>query len=196
MATATLAPPATHILTWEEYLAEETICKRYDIIDGVREYMSSPTPWHQIILGNIYDALREYKKRSGLGIALMAPSDILIRRTPRLRTRQPDVYFMRPTTAALSQGYPDLGAVTVAPELVVEIISNSETARILKGKLTDYCEIGVSEAWVVRPDAQTVEVMQLTPDGPVSVATYSAGQNVQSLTFPDLTPAVADFFLP
>ena len=196
MATATLAPPATRLLTWEEYLTEETVCKRYDIIDGVREFMSSPTPRHQRILTWIFRALSAYEVQSGSGIVIPAPSDILISRTPRLRTRQPDVYFIRHATAALSQGYPDLGAVTVAPELIVEIISNSETARILKGKLADYCEIGVSEAWVVRQDAQTVEVLQLTPSGPVSVATYSSGQNIQSLTFSDLTPAVADFFLP
>lgn len=196
MATATLTSSATNVLTWEDYLTEGEINRRYDIIDGVREFMSAPTLRHQRILGHIYDALREYEKRSGTGIVLTAPCDILIRRTPRLQTRQPDAFYIRHRVATLSQGYPDLGVLTVAPELVVEIISTSETARILNAKLTDYGTIGVAEAWIVRPDAQTVEVLQLTPNGPVSVATYSAGQNLQSLTFPDLTPAVSDFFLP
>lgn len=196
MATATLAPPTAHLLTWEAYLTEGEIYKRYDIIDGVREFMPGATFRHQRIQLRISRALGDYEMQSGAGIVVGAPFDVLIRRTPRLRTRQPDVLFIRPATFALATTFPDTGVLTVAPELTVEIISNSETARRLNDKLADYCEIGVSEAWVVRPDAQTAEVLELTSNGPVSVAVYSAGQNVQSLTFPDLMPAVADFFLP
>ena len=78
----------------------------------------------------------------------------------------------------------------------MEIISDSETQRILGDKLADYIEIGVNECWVVRPDDGTVEVLALTPGGASSVAVYGAGEEVQSVVFSGLTILVADVFAP
>jgi hypothetical protein len=44
MALAT-PPPAAHLLTYEEYMAEPETNQRYDIIDGVRVFMN-PTRLH------------------------------------------------------------------------------------------------------------------------------------------------------
>ena len=44
------------------------------------------------------------------------------------------------------------------------------------------------------PIAETVEVLRLTPAGPVRVALYGAGETLQSLTFPDMTVALDDIF--
>ncbi len=87
-------------------------------------------------------------------------------------------------------GPPKIGPLEIGPELVVEIISDSETQRILGDKLADYVSIGVNECWVVRPDLETVEV--LTPGGARSVATYGAGEEVQSVVFAGLTAAALD----
>jgi Uma2 family endonuclease len=44
---------ATERLTYEQYLAEPEIRRRYDIIDGVRVFMTNPTIQHQEIQGNV-----------------------------------------------------------------------------------------------------------------------------------------------
>ena len=58
----------------------------------------------------------------------------------------------------------------------------------------DYCTVGVNECWLVSPEADTVEVLRLTPEGPERAALYGVGEAVQSLTFPELTLALDDIF--
>src|SRR5262245_31583261 len=80
-------------LTYEEYLAEGEINRRYDINDGVRLWMTNPTRRHRRILLKVAELLHGYERAAGRGATLVAPCDVLIRRGP-LRTRQPDVIFI------------------------------------------------------------------------------------------------------
>jgi hypothetical protein len=77
-----LPSPKTQLLTYEEYMAEEEIALRYDIVDGVREFMSAPTWQHQRIQFNASTILRRYEEASGNGFALGAPFDLLLSRVP------------------------------------------------------------------------------------------------------------------
>lgn len=192
MATMTQALAPT--LTYEAYLAEPQTEGRYDIINGVRVYMAGATWDHQTIGLNVVDALRRYGRVSGVGKANIAPFDVLIRRSPKLQTRQPDVLFVSFARLAQVGGRPAKGPLAIAPELVVEVISDTETERILGDKLTDYEEIGVDECWVVRPDAGTLEVLALSADGARSVAVYGDGQEAASVALPGLSVALADVF--
>ncbi len=194
MAITTEAPASalTNELTYEAYMAEPTVYGRYDIVNGVRIFMPGATWDHQEIALNLGELLRGHARSSGIGKANIAPFDVLIRRTPKLQTRQPDVLFVSFARLAQVGGRPAKGPLAVAPELVVEIISDSETQRILGDKLVDYVSIGVSECWVVRPDMGTVEVLALTPEGARSVAVYGDGGKVQSEVFAGLTVSVAD----
>ncbi len=190
MATLTTPPAAT--LTYEAYMAEPQTEGRYDIVNGVRVAMPGATWRHQRIANNISRSLYAFEERSGLGITVSAPYDVLIRRVPRLGTRQPDVLFVTHERIARGGGVPDVGPLEVAPEIVVEVVSNSETQRILGDKLTDYVEIGVDECWVVRPEDRTVEVLALSPEGARSVRVYGDGEAVASVVFANLSVAVAD----
>ena len=198
MAITTEAPaaPTTYELTYDAYMAEPETEGRYSIINGVREYMAGATWRHQRVSKNTSKAFDRYEEMSGLGITVYAPFDVLIRRSPKLQTRQPDVLFISQARMTQGGGIPVKGPFNATPELVVEIISDSETERILGGKITDYMEVGVGECWVVRPDAATVEVLALTPDGARSVAIYGEGQVVESLVFAGLTVSVTDVFAP
>lgn len=180
------------LLTYDAYMNEGEIQKRYDIIDGVREYMS-PTRRHQREMGYIWEQFIAYEPQAQKGQAIMAPSDVFIRRSP-LRTRQPDVLFI--SNGRLAQNAPaDVSApLDPAPELVVEILSPSDTRSVLSDKIADYCTVDVQECWVVSPKAQTVEVLELSRNGSQSIATYGMGQNVVSLTFPDLSVPVNAIF--
>jgi len=189
-ATAPAAPPK--LLTYESYMAEEVSNLRVDIVDGEKLFMS-PTCEHQDILGNIFVEFREFGRRTGIGKARVAACDVLIRRSP-LRVRQPDVFFISNHRIALNPAPNDPAPLTAAPELVVEIISGSETARRFNGKINDYCKVEVQECWKVMPETQTVEVLRLSRNGTESVRTYSMGETVQSIAFPDLTVAVEVLF--
>jgi Uma2 family endonuclease len=182
------------VLSFEQYLAEGVVHERYDIIDGVRVPMPAPRWRHQRIQGKVMRVLDRYEERVGTGYAIPAPFDVLIRRLPLLQTRQPDVLFITRSRLAHGTGIPASGPLEVAPELVVEIISDSETEQRLGAKIADYVEIGVDEAWLVRPETRSADVVRLAPDGPIVVAGYREPETLQSLIFPDLSVAVAEFF--
>ena len=194
--TTVATAPAEALLSYEAYMAEPEVEGRYDIINGVRIFMPGATWDHQNIVVNLIEILRGYTRATGIGKVITAPFDVLIRRAPKLQTRQPDVLLISWARLAQGGGIPKVGPLPIAPELVVEIISDSETQRILGGKIDDYCAVGVEEAWVVRPDARTVEVLRLTPGGSQSVAVYDDTQAVASRVFPTLAVPVAEVLAP
>lgn len=181
------------VMTYEDYLAEGEVMKRYDIIDGVRE-VTNPTEEHQDYVVNLVILFKEYGKKSGKGKAIVAPADILISRKP-LRTRQPDVLFISHARRVNNRKLRDAAPLDPAPELVVEILSPSDTKKVLAGKLADYLKVNVLECWVVSPGARAVEVLDLSGGAVRSVKIYPEGETVTSVVFPDLMVAVADIFV-
>jgi len=155
--------------------------------------MASPSIPHQEFAINILELLRAYQRQTRHGRTLNAPLDILISRFP-LRTRQPDVLFISNERLQQAGGNHADVPLTVGPEIVVEVLSGSDTRRVRADKIADYCTIGVNECWLVSPVGETVEVLRVTSEGAVREALYGAGQTLQSLTFPDLTLALDDIF--
>jgi Uma2 family endonuclease len=180
------------ILTYEDYLREGTVYGRYDIVDGVRIFMASLTPLHQDITFNIGELLRAYQRRARHGRMYVAPRDVRVSLNP-LRTRQPDVLFISHEWIG-GQSLDNAAPFAQAPELVVEVLSDSDTRATRLGKIRDFCAVGVNECWLVSPEGEMVEVLRLTPEGPERVALYGAGQTLQSITFDDLTVALDDIF--
>ncbi len=184
--------PAAQTLTYEQYLAEGTINRRYEILDGVRHWMPNPTVRHQDILFNIATAFKAFSRSSGEGRMVVAACDVLVTYAP-LKTRQPDILFI--SHERFGDRAPlDPSALDPAPELVVEILSPSDTRAVLAGKLRDYRRVEVRECWVVSIEAQTVEVLRLTPEAEESQAVFSGMGNVSSAVFPNLLVPVADIF--
>jgi len=181
-------------LTFEAYMAEPEVQGRYDIVNGVRVFQPEVTWRRQRVIIHVSGELAEYERATS-GHAVISPFDVLIQRTP-LQIRQPDLLLISHDRLMQGGGPPKIGPLEVAPELVVEVISNSETQRILGDKIADYISIGVDECWVVRPDERTVEVLRLTPDGARGVATYGDGQAVASEVLAGLAVPVADVFAP
>ena len=178
------------LLTYEQYMDEGEVMLRYDILDGVR-IVSNPTSRHQDILLNLGEAFRDYQRKQKTGRVQIAPRDVLIWRAP-LRTRQPDVLFISMTRLAQNPPNTDPAPISPAPELVVEILSPSDTKKVLAAKIADYQSVGVLECWVVSLRARTVEVLSLTAEEVESVRVYDEMETVQSVQFPDLQVAVAD----
>lgn len=185
------------LLSFEEYLEdfnrEPVEVRPCEILDGVKHLMTSPTWWHQNVLGNLYVLLRQYQAQSKRGKPIFAPLDVLIRKRP-LRVRQPDALFISYSRLKGAGGPPKLGPLMVAPELVIEILSPSETETSLQAKIADYCFIGVLEFWLVNSINQTIEVFRLSETGAKSVGLYEHDQTFSSLAFPDLEIALAEVF--
>lgn len=172
---ATISVPK--VLTYEEYLDTPEIKQRFEIINGVLEFMvPAPGKAHQWALMKLAILLDQAAK--GAGQVYIAPFDVIISRTP-LRTRQPDIFFV------LSERLHIVGdRVEEGPDVVVEILSPSNRRKAVLEKLSDYARIGVKECWVVNLEGRTLEIW--TNDGStfLPTAAFAVGQEVRSAIFP------------
>jgi Uma2 family endonuclease len=188
MAVAT----APQLLTYEEYLAEGEVMQRYDIVDGVRE-VTNPTQRHNDITLQLIRLFDRYAESAGTCRVLVAPRDILIRKRP-LRTRQPDLSLITRERLLRCPSLDDPAPLPIGPELVVEVLSPSDTRAVRTAKLEDFCAAGVAECWVIAPGPRTVEVLRLSLSGMETVALYGEGQEVASVVFPGLRVSVTTIF--
>jgi Uma2 family endonuclease len=124
-----------------------------------------------------------------LGRVFVAPLDIVIRRDP-LRTRQADLMFI----SNARHNVIGLQVIEGGPDLVIAMLSPTNTRLELREKLQAYQTIGVREAWSVSPQAQTVEVLQLSAEGIQRLGLYGLGHLIVSQVLPKMQPAADELF--
>ena len=182
-------------ISFEDYLLMPEINHPYEIIDG--EFIPFPTPplVHQRMSANVFTPLSNYVETEDLGVVLFAPVDIILQRHP-LRTRQPDVLFIHKDKLSGTglDAIEELQILEIVPDLVVEVLSSSDTERVLSGKLSDYQRIGVRECWLVSREARSVEILQFTKEQSQSLGHFGLGETIRSEVFPDFQLAVNAIF--
>jgi Uma2 family endonuclease len=105
--------------------------------------------------------------------------------------RIPDVSFV--STARMPQ-MEDVEAI-LAPDLAVEVISPSETARKVHDKTTMYLEAGTRLVWNVYPEERVIEVWTQSPDGQAQMRSVTADDQLAGgNVLPNFTLNVADIF--
>ena len=187
----------TKRLTFEDWQALPETKRKCEVVDGVLEMPPSPTDEHQWIGFEIAAHVSPFVRRRRLGIVLVAPRDVLIQRNP-LRVRQPDVLFLSNARTGIRSPSDLVGRnrIEAAPDLVIEVLSPSNTTRDIEERLADYRSIGVPECWLASFPNRTIEVLRLTPEAAVSVATYGMGDTLRSEVLPGFELAVDDVFGP
>ncbi len=179
--------PATKVLTYEDYLRTPEMKKRYEIIDGVMEMMSpAPSIKHQLTVGELYSLMKNAAR--GHGKVVTAPCDIIISRRP-LRTRQPDLLFVRQEHLHIMEK----DQFEEGPDLVVEILSPSNTRKAILEKLADYARIGVEECWMINIENRTLEVWRNQRGHFRPATAFRVGQKVGSRVFPAFPLAATVF---
>ena len=182
-------------ISFEDYLLMPEINHLYEIIDGDFIPFPTPPPVHQRMSANIVMALDSHVQAKDLGVVLFAPVDIILQRHP-LRTRQPDVLFIHKDKLSGTDldAIEELQILEIAPDLVVEVLSASDTEKVLSGKLSDYQRIGVKECWLVSREARSVEVLQLTKEQSQSLGHFGLGETIRSEVLPDFQLTVDAIF--
>jgi Uma2 family endonuclease len=183
------------ILTYEAYLALPETKQRYEIVDGMLIMPPAPTPDHQWILKRISSRLDNFVEERDLGVVLFAPVDLLIQREP-LRTRQPDVLYLSAERTGI-RGRAELRGLQfleIPPDLVVEVLSPSNTRRDIEGKLEDYRRIGVRECWLASPEAETVEIMSLSAQETGMTSIFGVNDSLRSQVLGDFTLGLREVF--
>ncbi len=170
--------PADLRFTYDDYLLLPE-SRRYEIIDGDLFLTPTPTPYHQLVSGELAFALREHVQCRELGEILIAPCDVVLSPTDIV---QPDILFIAADRLSIiGEKY-----ISAAPDLVVEVPSRATADRDQTLKMKVYARFGVRELWIADPERKTVEVLVNTREGFRGHALLGIGEILRSPLLPGL----------
>ncbi len=164
-------------LNYEDYCLLPNNGKRYEIIDGELFVSRSSTREHQNTLTNVLLHLTKFVKDHVLGWVCLAPFDVVF--SP-YDVVQPDILYVSKDRASVVTEKNVQGA----PDLVVEILSESTAKTDRTTKLKLYARYGVAEYWVIDPAMCSVEIYWLAPGGYELATQLDSSQTLTSPLFP------------
>jgi Uma2 family endonuclease len=140
------------------YTAEDALrlrgAGRWELIEG--RIIEMGQDWtgdeHAAIESNIGAELRQYARQTQSGKVRVGEIGIYISRNPDT-VRAADALFI--SNERYAQKKSD-GALDVAPELVVEIMSPDDRWSEIEEKMREYFSIGVKLVWIVNPKSRKV----------------------------------------
>ncbi len=182
--------PRHHKLTYEDYFHFPDDGKRHEILDGEHCVTPSPTMDHQRLGGRLFLQLGHFVNAHRLGEVFYAPADVIL--SPH-DIVQPDLFFI--STARL--GIITKANVQGAPDLAVEILSDSTRRRDETLKRQRYEQLGVLEYWILDGRRQAVWIFRQTQGsefGAQTELTAAAGQVLTTPLLPGLEIALRDLF--
>ena len=164
-----MATAKNKLLTAEDLLRLHGQGVKGELIDGVLKEKVSAGKRHARIAGRVITHFNNFVIPRKSGQVGGTDGGVLVSRNPD-SVREPDVYFVSAERLPLdddSDGYLD-----VAPELVVEIVSPSDTQTEVSEKTRLWLNLGVLMVVVVYPRTRTIAVhrpgaspITLTGDG-------------------------------
>ena len=167
--------------------------ERWELIDGVLYHMAAaPNTKHHDVSDNTGDLFKAVIQPQRLGRIYRAPFALRLSDT---NTVEPDLLYV---SAARRHIITSRGCEGV-PDLVVEILSPSNSAHDLAVKRELYARYGVPEYWILDPVRETVLALTnpVVNDSVGEYATealHQAGDTVTTDRIPGLAIAVADIF--
>jgi Uma2 family endonuclease len=170
--TAIAEQPTTTLLS-TEYLSAEAFWARHghekhvELVDGEVHYTMPAGGKHGVYAIKIGSKLLSWSESTGGAVGV--ESGFYLKRNPDT-VRSPDVFYVRPEHVP-ADGIPD-AYWQQAPDLVVEIISPSETASEVDEKVMQYLEAGVALVWLVYPKTRRVVVYE--PDDAIHIFSHDA----------------------
>jgi Uma2 family endonuclease len=148
-------------VTLEQLLASDAR-GRFELVDGQLEEVNVSNL--SVVVGaSLLVRLTVFCKEHTLGEVLGADSYYQCFPQGIRKARKPDVSFI--SHPRLPADWLEAGFFTIAPDLVVEVLSTNDTAYEVDRKITDYLSVGVRLIWEVNPVERTVMVHRL--DGTV-----------------------------
>lgn len=160
---------------------------RYEIIDGELYVTPSPRRSHQDVLGTLYYLMRDFLERHPVGKCTISPFDVILGPATVV---VPDLVFVSTERLAISEER----GMTAAPDLVVEVLSDSTWRRDFGVKFRLYESRGVREYWIIDPDERRVEIHVLESGALVKKLEASAGEIASPVVLPGLQVPLARLF--
>jgi Uma2 family endonuclease len=163
--------------------------ERYELIYGEAYAMSAPNTEHQAILMEISSRFHEYLRGKSCKV-FPAPFDVRLfyeEDESDDTVVQPDIVVICDEKKRGPEG------CRGAPDLVIEILSPSNTAIEMRRKLKLYQEAGVREYWIVDPKNRDITVHRFQGKT-ILTDTYGDTDTITATLFPDLKIALEQVF--
>jgi Uma2 family endonuclease len=175
--------PAKKVWTADELFALPDNGQRYELVRGELIMMTPASARHGKYAARLVMWLGAHVEENSLGELYTAEPGFELETDPAT-VRAPDVAFVRQDRIP-PEGEPE-GFWDIAPDLVVEIASPSESAPMIQGKVTDYLRAGTRLIWVIYPDTQTVTEFRSLAEARILTAedSLAGGEVVPGFTLP------------
>ena len=157
----------------------------YELHNGKILFMPSPLAPHQILSGNLFADIHVHIRARKLGVVIAAPMDVIF--TPN-DTIQPDILFIVADRLDIIDRQ-----VKGAPDFIVEILSEGNTAKDMSYKKHIYESSGVREYWVVNLKKQILRQYE-NIEGEFFSKQFNIGDTVQSLVIEGFSLEINDLF--
>jgi len=173
--------------TYADYCAWDD-SERWELIDGIAYAMSpAPSRIHQTVSGRIFRKIGDYLDGRSCQV-FFAPFDV------RLNAADADDTVVQPDILVVCDDskLDDRGCIG-APDMVMEILSQSTAIHDRVIKFKKYLQAGVREYWIVDPDSKTVSAHVLK-DGEYVTRAYAATDTAPVHVLDGFTLDLADVF--
>jgi Uma2 family endonuclease len=186
-APVVAGPPQGH-WTYADWETLPYDGNRYEIIDGVLYMTTAPSNFHQWIVKRIERYIGIPAEDQRLAYTFPAPIGLLM---PGCDPVQPDYLIILQSNAAIIADRRIRGI----PDVIVEILSPSNSAYDEHVKLVAYALAGVPEYVIIDPRTRTLSHYRLDALGRYAYPqSFSEGQTMSFDCLPALPLAIADLF--
>lgn len=184
-----MSPATSTKLTYDDYMELPDDGKRYELIDGELILSPSPSARHQRVLIRLLVILNAYVGKHGIGEIFCAPLDVVL--TP-INVVEPDLIFISNKRTGVVVDHHIHGA----PDLLIEILSDSNRRHDEIVKRVLYEHHGVDEYWIVDPDVERIRVYRRGASGYDKAIELNAESDDVLITplFPELSIRLRDVF--
>ena len=176
--------------TYSDYLLWQ-FHERVELIKGFIMKMSpAPSMVHQRISNNLSFELNNYFRRKSCDV-FQAPFDV---RLP-IASAKKDATVVQPDLCIIcDENKLDTRGCNGSPDLIIEIISSSNSKHDVDTKFKLYEEAAVKEYWLVEPNDKMILIYTLINGKYIGLKPFTEGEKIESPLFPELDIALEDVF--
>ena len=172
--------PVDTRLTYDDFCLLPEDGKRREIIAGELLVTPSPQLPHQRAVTRLTIRLGEFVASHHLGEVFVSPFDVVF---SEFDVVEPDLLYISNARAGVLTGKNVQGA----PDLVVEVLSETTVRADRSIKLKLYGKFGVEEYWIIDPNGPSAEIYRRGEEGLNLVAKLSAADALSSPLLPGFT---------
>lgn len=155
MSTTDAGLADTKLLTADDLLRLSAEGVRGELVRGVLHETMAAGHRHGKIAVNIVMELGNFVRPRKLGTLVASDSGVWLERDPDT-VREPDVAYTSAEKIPLDAEID--GYAEVVADLVVEIVSPSDSRRWARNRAQMWLDFGAPLVWIVHPDSRTIDV--------------------------------------